>query len=306
MPLRHKIERQILQLTGLSLNTVNYDQPQGDPGLFGPDAVCWRIHSDFPAMLCGGISALMLQMLHPLALAGVWDHSNFREDMLGRLRRTSQFVAATTFAPKDEAQRLIERVKQIHKRVEGIAADGRPYKAEDPELLTWVHVCEVYSFMRGYLRYKNPNLALDYQNRYFKEVALVAYKLGAEKVPESAEEIKIYLQSKRTDLIFDTRTAEVMRALFNAPTPNTLTKPIGRTMTHAGFDLLPDWAVEMNPKPLGLAQRSIARAGLRALAPTMRWSLRNGVSTLACRRMGIKPFWQRSEAELFYGTQHRV
>lgn len=299
MPIRQRIESQILQLTGLSLNTVNYDVPKGDPGLFGPDAVCWRIHSDFPAMLCGGISALMLQMLHPLALAGVWDHSNFREDMLGRLRRTSQFVAATTFAPKCEAERLIERVKQIHKRVEGVAADGRPYRAEDPKLLTWVHVCEVYSFMRGYLRYKNPNLELDYQNRYFKEIALVAYKLGAEDVPESVEEIESYMLGMRSELLFDGRTAEVMQALFHAPTPNTLTKPIGRTMTHAGFDLLPDWAVAMNPKPLSTAQRGLARAGLRTLAPTMRWSLRNGVSTLACRRVGVSPFWARREDDLF-------
>ena len=291
--MRRAIERQILQLTGLSLNTVDYENPKGDPGLFGPDAICWRIHSDFPAMLCGGISALMLQMLHPLALAGVWDHSNFREDMLGRLRRTSQFVAATTFAPTAEAERLIARVKSIHANVQGKTPDGRRYSAEDPELLTWVHVCEVYSFMRGYLRYRNPKLSIEIQDSYFREVALIAYKLGAKAVPESRQAVQGYLRNRRSELVYDARTSEVMRALFNAPTPNLLTKPVRRTMTHAGFDLLPDWAINMNPSPLSLAQRHLARTGLTATAPAMRWSLRNGVSTLACRRMGIAPFWQR-------------
>jgi uncharacterized protein (DUF2236 family) len=291
--MRRQIEKQILQLTGLSLGDVNYSEPTGDPGLFGPDAVCWRIHSDFPAMLCGGISALMLQMLHPLALAGVWDHSNFREDMLGRLRRTSQFVAATTFAPTHEAERLIERVRKIHTQVQGVAPDGRPYSAEDPALLTWVHVCEVYSFLRGYLRYKNPNLSLKIQDDYYSEVALIATKLGAEKVPSSANEIEAYLQRMRGELVYNERTATVMQALFNAPTPSTLTKPMGRSITMAGFDLLPDWAMRMQPKPISRPQRALARAALVGIAPTLRWSLRNGVSTLACRRMGIPPFWQR-------------
>jgi len=291
--MRRQIEKQILQLTGLSLGDVNYSEPTGDPGLFGPDAVCWRIHSDFPAMLCGGISALMLQMLHPLALAGVWDHSNFREDMLGRLRRTSQFVAATTFAPISEAERLIERVRKIHTQVQGVAPDGRPYSAEDPALLTWVHVCEVYSFLRGYLRYKNPNLSPKIQDDYYSEVALIAKKLGAEEVPSSANEIEAYLQRMRGELVYNERTATVMQALFNAPTPSTLTKPMGRSITMAGFDLLPDWAMRMQPRPISRPQRALARAALAGIAPTLRWSLRNGVSTLACRRMGIPPFWQR-------------
>ena len=291
--MRRQIEKQILQLTGLSLGNINYSEPAGDPGLFGPEAVCWRIHSDFPAMLCGGISALMLQMLHPLALAGVWDHSNFREDMLGRLRRTSQFVAATTFAPTHEAERLIERVRKIHTQVQGLTPDGRPYSAEDPALLTWVHVCEVYSFMRGYLRYKNSNLSLKTQDTYYAEVALIAKKLGAHEVPSSVSEIETYLQNMRKELLFDERTATVMQALFNAPTPSAFTKPMGRSMTIAGFDLLPDWAIQMNPAPISRPQRAVARAALVGIAPTLRWSLRNGVSTLACHRMGIPPFWQR-------------
>lgn len=128
---------------------IEYDQPLGDPGLFGPDSVTWRVHGDFPAMMAGGIAALMLQTLHPAALAGVWDHSNFRADLVGRLRRTTAFVAGTSYAPVSEAERLIARVRRIHERVRGVTDVGQPYEANDPALLTWVHVTEVSSFLRG-------------------------------------------------------------------------------------------------------------------------------------------------------------
>ncbi len=91
--IRGMIEAQVLGLTGMALKEIDFEQPKGEPGLFGPQSAIWRVHGDFTSMLCGGISALLLQMLHPLALAGVWDHSRFREDIFGRLRRTSQFIS---------------------------------------------------------------------------------------------------------------------------------------------------------------------------------------------------------------------
>ena len=133
--IRAAIEKQVISLTGLALGGIDFENPPGDPGLFGPQSVIWQVHNDFTSMLCGGVSALLMQMLHPLALAGVWDHSNFREDMLGRLRRTSQFVSVTTFGPTAEAERLIAKVKAIHLQVNGVSSDGRPYAASDPELL---------------------------------------------------------------------------------------------------------------------------------------------------------------------------
>ncbi|MEN0107769.1 MAG: oxygenase MpaB family protein, partial [Pseudomonas sp.] len=143
--IRQRIERQVLSLTGLALGQIDFEQPPGDPGLFGPDAVCWRVHGDFTSMMIGGISALLLQALHPLALAGVWDHSNFREDLLGRLRRTGQFISGTTYGNTRDANWLIDKVRSIHLQITGTAKDGRPYAASDPALLTWVHVAEVGS-----------------------------------------------------------------------------------------------------------------------------------------------------------------
>ena len=176
--IRAAIEKQVIGLTGLALGDVDFENPPGDPGLYGPQSVIWQVHSDFTTMLCGGVSALLLQMLHPLALAGVWDHSNFRDDMLGRLRRTSQFVSVTTFGPTAEAERLIAKVKAIHLRVNGVSSDGRPYAASDPDLLTWVHVVESSCFLASHLRYRNPHLSREQQDGYYRETARVAAALG--------------------------------------------------------------------------------------------------------------------------------
>lgn len=145
--IRRMIEAQVLGLTGMALKEIDFERPKGEPGLFGPQSAIWQVHGDFTSMLCGGISALLLQMLHPLALAGVWDHSRFREDILGRLRRTSQFISATTFATTPDAERLIAKVQGIHQRIAGVDKDGTPYQASDPALLTWVHVAECSRFM---------------------------------------------------------------------------------------------------------------------------------------------------------------
>lgn len=217
--LRQRIERHVLSLSGLTLSGVDMEQPKGDPGLFGPQSVCWQVHSDFTSMLIGGISALMIQMLHPLALAGVWEHSNFREDMLGRLRRTGQFIAGTTFASRADAERLIARVRTIHDRVSGIAPDGRPYSANDPHLLTWVHVAEVYSFLQSHLRYRNPRLSGADQDRYYAEIALVGELLGARDIPRSRQQVTDYFRAMQAELRCDWRCREVLDALLDAPAP---------------------------------------------------------------------------------------
>lgn len=284
---RRHIEAQVLSLTGLAIGGVDYENPPGDPGLFGPESVCWRVHGDFTSMLIGGISALLLQALHPLALAGVWDHSNFREDLLGRLRRTGQFISATTFGSHTDAQRLIERVRTIHLNVTGHAPDGRPYAASDPDLLTWVHVAEVSSFLKAHLRYLNPSLPGSEQDRYYAEVAQIAEALGARDVPRSRDEVANYLQALRPQLQCDERSREILRILFNAPAPSALARPFGALMMQAGVELLPNWASDLFGLQQGPCQRQLIRLGVRGTAPLLRWAVRNGSVHRARRRMGL-------------------
>ncbi|WP_277594113.1 oxygenase MpaB family protein [Pseudomonas chlororaphis] len=285
--IRSRIETQVMSLGGLSLGQLDLDNPKGDPGLFGPDAICWQVHGDFSSMLIGGISALLMQALHPLALAGVWDHSNFREDMIGRLRRTAQFISGTTFGSRQDAEWLIDKVRTIHLQIVGHAPDGRPYAASDPQLLTWVHVAEVSSFLAAHLRYRNPQLSSADQDRYYGEVALIAERLGASDVPRSRRAVAAYLAGMRPQLLCDERSREVLRLLLAAPAPSRLAKPFGSLMMQAGIDLLPDWASDMLGVNQGLLQRQLIRTSVNRSAPMLRWAVRNGSIHRARRRMGL-------------------
>jgi uncharacterized protein (DUF2236 family) len=287
--LRRRIEAQVIGLSGLALGQIDYENPQGDPGLFGPDSMPWEVHRDFTSMLVGGIGSLLLQMLHPLALAGVWDHSNFRQDMLGRLRRTGQFVAGTSFAPTASADWLLDKVRTIHLQVNGTAADGRPYAASDPALLTWVHVAEVSCFLAAYLRYLNPHLATAEQDRYYAEIALVAERLGACEVPKSRQAIADYLEAMRPQLVCDARTREICQVLFNAPAPSRAAVPVARLFMLAGIDLLPAWSRTQLGLKQAAWQAPLIRNGVHCLAPVLRWAVRNGAIHRARKRMGLAP-----------------
>lgn len=286
--LRRRIETQVMSLTGLALGQLDLESPKGDPGLFGPHSVSWQVHGDFPSMLVGGISALMLQLLHPLALAGVWDHSNFREDLLGRLRRTSQFISGTTFGATRDAEWLIDKVRTIHLHVTGTAPDGRAYAASDPQLLTWVHVAEVSSFLAAHLRYCNPHLPVADQDAYYAEIALIAERLGAADVPRSCQQVEVYLQRMRGQLQCSARSLEVVGILLDAPAPSRLAQPVGKLMLQAGVDLLPDWARRMLLLHQGPLQQRMIRLGLQRTAPILRWAMRDGSAHRAKRRMGIE------------------
>lgn len=284
--IRDRIQQQVFRLNGLAMNEFDLSEPQGDPGLYGPDSVIWRVHGDFPSMLCGGISALLMQMLHPLALAGVWDHSTFRQDMMGRLRRTSQFIAVTTFGNSVDAQTLIDRVKRIHLQVNGVDAQGTPYAASDPHLLTWVHVAETSRFLAAHLRYKNPHLSLAEQNRYYTEAAVVAEALGAEAVPKSVQAVEAYLLAMQPELRCDERTLEVLSLLMNAPAPSWQARPAMKVMMMAGIELLPEWAQQQFGFRFSSLGRGSLRMRMRVLAKGLRWSIRRGAYHRAMQRMG--------------------
>lgn len=283
--LRDAIENRISHLTGRTLGGVDYTQPKGDPGLFGPDTVAWKVHGEFTPMMCGGISALLLQMLHPLALAGVWDHSNFRKDMIGRLRRTSQFIAVTTFGSRDDAERILDRVRRVHDGVSGYAADGTPYAANDPDLLMWVHVAEMSRFLAAHIRYRNPHLSLADQDRYFAETARVAEALGASNVPQSRAAIDDYLERQRRYLICDARTRDVIDVLLHALPPSPVIRPVGALFMRAGIDLLPPWAATLLSLEMSAPERLAVRSGIRTIAPVVRWAVRNGSYRRAMERM---------------------
>jgi uncharacterized protein (DUF2236 family) len=241
-------------------------------GLFGPRSVAWRVHGDVTSMMVGGVAGLLLQMLHPSVLAGVWDHSNFRADMHGRLRRTARFIAMTTYGGREEAEASIARVRRIHDQVVGTLPDGTPYAANDKAMLAWVHVTEATSFLGAWVRYAEPRMSHADQDRYFAEMALVGAALGADPVPRSRVEAQAVIAAMRGQLRVDARTREVARLVLNQPAQNRLAEPLQNLTLQAGVDLLPAWARRMHGLPDPLLVRPLVRAGTLGIARTLRWA----------------------------------
>lgn len=241
-------------------------------GLFGPGSVVWRVHGDVTSMMVGGVSGLLLQMLHPAVLAGVWDHSNFRQDMLGRLRRTARFIALTSYGGRAEAEAAVARVRAIHEHVAGTLPDGTSYRAADPRLLAWVHVTETWSFLNAWLRYADPRMSGADQDRYFAEMARLGEALGADPLPRSRAEALGIMTGFRPELRVDQRTREVASLVLDAPAHKASAEPLHKLTMRAAVDLLPDWARRMhglaNPAPL----TPLVRAGTLGIARTLRWA----------------------------------
>nr|WP_294810048.1 oxygenase MpaB family protein [uncultured Sphingomonas sp.] len=247
-------------------------QRKPEESLFGPRSVVWRVHGDVTTMMVGGVAALLLQMLHPAVLAGVWDHSSFRGDMLGRLRRTARFIAVTTYGSAQEAEAMIEKVRDVHTRVKGILPDGTPYTADDPRLLAWVHVTEAVSFLDAWIRYAEPHMPLTDQDRYFADFAHIAEALGADPIPRSRAEADALIAGMRGELVADARTREVARMVLDQPAPSLAVKPFQALTFGAAVDLLPGWARAMHGlQGPGLATPAV-RMGTRGVAGTLRWA----------------------------------
>ncbi len=241
--------------------------------MFAPDAVIGTVHGDVVSMMVGGVAALLLQMLHPAVLAGVWDHSNFRTDMLGRLRRTARFIAVTTYGERTDAEAVIARVRAVHAHIAGTLPDGTPYRADDPALLAWVHVSEAWCFLAAWQRFGDHRLIAVEQDAYYAAFAEVGELLGAASLPRDRAGTDRYLQAMRPQLVADARTREVARFVLEQTPANPLALPVQRIVMQAAVDLLPAWAQRMH----GLAgspalMRPVVTSGTRNLARTLRWA----------------------------------
>jgi uncharacterized protein (DUF2236 family) len=246
--------------------------PSSD-ALFPPDTPIRIVHADIVGMMVGGITALLLQMLHPHALQGVLDHSDFRADMHGRLRRTARFIAVTTYGHRDAAEREIERVNRIHTFVTGTLPNGEPYSATDPQTLAWVHLAEAWSFLAAHLRYVRPDMSPADQDRYYAQFAIIARKLHAAPVPETRAEAADLMLTMRDRLEGSPQARDVARLILSprGTGPAAAAQPF---LNAAAVDLLPPFARTM----LGLKGPGLravpTRMATKALGDTLRWAFR--------------------------------
>jgi uncharacterized protein (DUF2236 family) len=245
-----------------------------DRRLLPESSLSFDVHADVTTMMIGGISSLLLQMLHPKALAGVWDFSNFRQDMGGRLRRTAAFIAVTTYGEREAAEAAIARVCRIHAKVGGQLPDGTPYKADDPELLAFVGVTEALSFLNAWVRYRDPLMLLRDQDRYIAEMAHISRLLGADPMPETRREAERFLAAIRPQLRVDSRTREVSQLILTAPPPTPAMAPAQRLLIEAGVDLLPDWARRMHGLSGAGLRTPLLRASAGGMGAVLRWALK--------------------------------
>ena len=256
---------------------------------FTPEDPVWRVHAD-AAMFPGGIRALLLQSLHPLAMAGVAGHSGFKGDPWGRLQRTSEFLATTTFGTIEHAESQIARVRSIHERVRGKAEDGRPYAASDPHLLRWVHVTEVDSFLTSFQRYAAEPLTQAEADLYVEQTSVVARRLGVVDPPLTTAELAAVIDSYRPELESTAASREAARFLLLHPPLPLAARPGYAALAAGAVALLPRWARRPLRLPwLPVTEMVLARPLGDAATATVRWAMTDprDVRTVATQsRMG--------------------
>ncbi|HST55904.1 MAG TPA: oxygenase MpaB family protein [Solirubrobacteraceae bacterium] len=232
-----------------------------DHGLFGPGSVTWKVHSH-PVALVGGLRALLIQALHPLAMAGVAQYSDFRSDPLKRLRGTSMYVHAVTFGDTAAAHEAAERVKRLHGRVHGVdRVTGKAFSARDPETLLWVHCVEVHSFLAAYRAY-GGRLSEAEQDRYLAEQVAAAelMEIPAAIVPDSVAAYRAYF-------------AELLPTLCSSADTAATIAFVRRPRLSASSGRLPG---PLDPafRLLGFAATALVPLSLRPIAGLPQWEPR--------------------------------
>jgi uncharacterized protein (DUF2236 family) len=274
-------------------------QPTTEPdaGLYGPDSVSWRVHAD-PSMALAGLRALFLQAVHPLAMAGVADHSDFRGDPWGRLFRTAEYIGVTTYGTRAEAERAGAKVRGIHRRLGGIEPEsGRSYRVSDPELLRWVHCVEVESFLTTAIRCGLRVSRAD-RDRYYAEQTVGASLVGLDpaQVPGSVEQMAAYYRRMQPELRVTAEARRTATFILWPPMPTVVARGTPAraawvALATAAFTMLPRWARRLYRMPgLPTTDAAATAAGLafRSGLLVVPERLRHGPSIrLAKERLGI-------------------
>jgi uncharacterized protein (DUF2236 family) len=252
----------------------------GDPGLLGPGSVSWMVIADM-ATFVGGVRALLIQAAHPEVVAGVSDHSRYRDDPLGRLSRTSAYVTATTFGAMPEVNRAIAQVERIHRVVRGVSRRGVPYSADDPAFSAWVHNVLTDSFLTTHLAYGGIPLTGDEPDRFVAEQTRVGALLGADPMPTGRDDLSSWVESHPA-LAPSPEMKEAVAFLIDPPLP--ISMKIGyRVLLEAAIPTIPRRIRDI----LGVYSAFGATTVGRSVVAGLRWALGYSPSwRLALERCG--------------------
>ena len=243
------------------------------PRWFSESDAIWRVHNDV-AMFVGGIRALLLQSLHPVAMAAVSAHSGFRGDPWGRLHRTSHFLATTTYGTIADAERSIAIVNAIHGRVRGRTPEGVAYRADDPELLAWIHLAEVDSFLGAHQALGGQPLNAADADSYVAQTGLVVAKLGVIDPPRSVADLRDQVAAYRPGLRSTEAAREAADLLLHDPPIAGLERAGYAVLAAGAVSLLPPWVrVELRLPTFPITDRLLTRTVTRTALRTIRWAL---------------------------------
>jgi uncharacterized protein (DUF2236 family) len=267
-------------------SSVDCSRPAGEPALVSPDSVSWRIFKNPVSLFIGGVTAVIMELAEPRVRTGVWEHTTFRVDPMRRLRRTGLAAMVTVYGPRSTAERMIARVRRVHDRITGITPSGEAYRANDPELLNWVHGTAAYGFAQAYHAYVKP-LSLLERNCYYAEGDPAAALYGATGAPTSEAELEMLFQAmaarlERSDIVF-----EFLAIMRSAPILPLLLRPFQQVLVGAAIDLTPHWmqkVLQLDGHGLHSWEAELVR---QTGAFADRLVLESSPAVQACRRMGL-------------------
>jgi uncharacterized protein (DUF2236 family) len=252
-----------------------YTEPVGDPGLFGPGSAIWKVHGDVSGVV-GGVSGLLLGTLNEPVTHGTNRFSDYTKDPIKRLGFTASFVMGVTYGATPVAEKLIDTVRTMHKRVHGTMPDGRGFSATSSADIIWTGATQAYAIARAHQRYHPDPLRGPDLDRYFAEYAVISAKLGADDPPRSLADVEDYLATMRPRLTISEEVLEAVRFLRAPYGTDPLTRAGSLVVSRAATDLLPGWAKTL----LGLRPRTpvtplAARAAARVLTRVLRYGVRH-------------------------------
>jgi uncharacterized protein (DUF2236 family) len=271
-----------------------------DWGLFGPESISWRVHSS-PVMLVGGLRALIIQSLNPLAMAGVDQHSDYLERPLSRLRQTAEYVATVVFADTPSAYRAVDAVEELHARVKGVdPVTDSPYSAADLQTKLWVHCVEVHSFLSAYRGYGGRLSEAD-QNRYLAEQVRAAELMGLpeELIPASRNGYRDFFEFMRPRLCVSEASRNAIELVVSPPlTRELLPHQVSlRMMAAAAVAITPRYMRRLAGIDRSRLVYLAAGAGTRASGVVLRVRIFNRMSAgLVGRRAVTLPRQARAAA----------
>ena len=277
MDLRTKIRTEIETMGGRHDEPAIYGGDAGDPGLAGgPGSLSWEINGDFASVSAAGMAAIIMEVLHPSVMAGVFQQSTYETEPLKRAQNTLGYVLRTTFGNTEAATSVIERVKKIHSHINGVRPDGVPYQALDPELIAWVHTCIPWAIMEAFHRYRRP-LTTAERDQYLAEQALIGRMSGADWVPETMAELDAYVERMRPLMAMNEQTRSFIGFLAGDSDGEFGVRPRKQLENRLGIagamSLMPKWARQISGTYLPMtAQRLYLEPSARLQCRIVRWA----------------------------------